>query len=248
MENNSDMEEMLPSFRKLALEDGQVRTESKCPLVHGDFLPIPSLRSLAFQSLVLNCWPVEEFLPGEGYQDHYNNLRLLTRDCEGEYIMTRFDESFVYEDGSEGTEVDKKKVRDNTKVGDIVRVVKNSHKKWEIGEIIDFSPAGCLRHVFDLEDDEAGVSEITEQEWIEGSSLVFHRFMKWDYSRDDTASDEDVGKREENFGVASRIVVTFYQDKFIYKERVANTRKCSKCGGCSYVYSVDAWFSKISSC
>ena len=199
---------------------------------------------------MLNCWPVEEFLPGEGYQDYDSSLSLLTRDCEGEYIMTSFEENFVFGDGSEGTEVNKKNVRavDHTKVGDIVRVVKTSHKKWEIGGLIDFTPAGCLRHVLDVEDDDVGVSEITDQEWIELSSLVIHRFLKWDYSGDDTVSEEDDGKSEENCRVDSRIVVTFYQGKFIYKERVGSTRKCTKCRSCSYVYSVSAWFSKTSSC
>jgi hypothetical protein len=113
--------------------------------------------------------------------------------------------------------------------------------------LIDFSPAGCLRHVLDVEDDDVGVSEITDQEWIEGSCLVIHRLLKWDFSGDDTGS-EDQGKSEENCRVESRIVVTFYQGKFIYKERVGNTRKCTKCRSCSYVYSVEAWFSKTSCC
>ena len=43
-------------------------------------------------------------LPGEGYQDYERNLRLLTRDCEGEYQLARFEESLVYSDGGEGTE------------------------------------------------------------------------------------------------------------------------------------------------
>jgi len=210
--------------------------ESKCPLVDGDFFPIPTLRSLAFQCLVLNSWPVEEFLPGEGYQDDASNLRVLTGDCGGEYIMTRFEESFVSGDGSEGTEVDKKNVRsvEHTNVGDTVRVVKSSQKKWEIEGLIDFVPAGGLRRVFYWEEDDGAVSEITHQQWIEGSSLVSHIFKKL----------EDDGRSEGNFGVDNRVVVTFYQGKFIFKERVAHYRKCTRCRSCSYVYTVEASFSK----
>ena len=53
-------------------------------------------RTLALQSLVLNSWPIEEFLPGEGYSYQARSLRLLTRECVGEYQMTGMEETFVY--------------------------------------------------------------------------------------------------------------------------------------------------------
>ena len=81
--------------------------------------------------------------------------------------MTRFEEFLVYDDGREGTEVEKKNLRShdfNT----------NLAKKWEIGELIDYNPVGCLRHVdiVDTKDGDGGTGKITEQEWIEGSSLA----------------------------------------------------------------------------
>ena len=46
----------------------------------------------------------------------------------------------------------------------------------------------------------------------------------------------------KKFGVDSRIVMTFYQGKFLYTERAVNIMMCSTFKDCSYVYSVKAWF------
>merc|ERR1719318_2229455 len=66
------------------------------------------------QSLVLNNWPVEEFLPGEAsrgggrqLREQREWLRLLTKECEGTYRCMSLKESFVFGDGTEGSEEDK---------------------------------------------------------------------------------------------------------------------------------------------
>ena len=212
----------------------------------------------------MNSWPEEEFLPGEGYQDQARNLRLLARECEGEYQMQRLEESLWFGDGEEASEEEKKDVRAddlNSTSSTILRVVKPSMTEWVIGGLADFSLGGCQRHVSGAEDD--NVLEITDQEWIEGSSLVSHRFSEWDYSGEETESDIDIGDKrnignyefmknneskvefiKDKFGVDFRVAVTFDQDMFLYRERVVNTRKCTKCKNCSYVYSAKAWFTK----
>ena len=204
-------------------------------------------------------------MPGEGYQDQARNLRLLTRDCEGEYEMARLEENLVFGDGEKASEEEKKRVRAevlNKKSSSILRVVKPSMSEWVIGGLADFSIGGCLRHVFDA--DGGDLLEITDQEWIEGCSLVSHRFSEWDYSEeDDDDSENENGDKKEivnnefvmnnesevdfiknKFGVDFRIAVTFSQDMFLYRERVVNTRKCTKCKNCSYIYSAKAWFIK----
>ena len=204
-------------------------------------------------------------MPGEGYQDQARNLRLLTRDCEGEYEMARLEENLVFGDGEEASEEEKKGVRAevlNKKSSSILRVVKPSMSEWVIGGLADFSIGGCLRHVFDA--DGCDLLEITDQEWIEGSSLVSHSFSEWDYSEDDDDdSENENGDKKEivnnefvmnnesevdfiknKFGVDFRIAVTFSQDMFLYRERVVNTRKCTKCKNCSYIYCAKAWFIK----
>ena len=83
-------------------------------------------RSLAFQSLVLNSWLVEEFLPGEENDDDARNLRLFTRDCEGEYKLTSFEEELFLANGRVATEDDKMFMRTyemNTTLGNIVSVI-----------------------------------------------------------------------------------------------------------------------------
>ena len=179
-------------------------------------------------------------------------MRLLTIDCEGDYKLVSFEDSLVYANGGEGSEEDKENMRGEVNSPGIVNVVKNSSNNWEIGELVEFSPAGCLRHVFSC-----GSGEITDQDWIEGNQLVSHQFGEWDYSDDETVVEDIEGKEmtkddsEDNgivkvkFGVETRVVVTFYQDKFLYKERVVNTRKCSKCDNCSYEYKANALFAKI---
>ena len=114
-----------------------------------------------------------------------------------------------------------------------MRVVKSSAKNWEIGDYIDYNPVGCLRHVdiVDTKDGDGGMGKITEQEWIEGSSLVNHMFMERDYLEDNIEGKENVkeimnngnGLDTKKFGVDSRIVVTFYQGKFLYRERVSTS-------------------------
>ena len=105
-------------------------------------------RTLALQSLVLNSWPIEEFVPGEGYSQQANYLRLLTKECVGEYQMTGLEESLVYGDGMEGTDEDKESFRPYDLNTGVVQVIKPSSREWEIGDLLRFSPGGCLRHVF----------------------------------------------------------------------------------------------------
>merc|ERR1719233_887783 len=176
---------------------------STADICEGVFSPIPTLRSLALQRLVLSNLPTEEFVPGEGYSHQARSLRLLTRDCVGEYQMTGMEETFVYGDGVEGTDKDKESVRADELNTGVVQVTKPSSREWAIGDLLRFSPGGCLRHVFR----DQGNTDVME--WIEGSSLVCHRFSEWLYTNED----------EDKFGVDFRVAVTFYQDMFIYREK-----------------------------
>ena len=63
---------------------------------------------MAFQSLVVNCWPSDQFLPGEDYQKDARNLRLLTRECEGEYILVKLEDSLILPDKREFSEEENK--------------------------------------------------------------------------------------------------------------------------------------------
>ena len=62
------------------------------------------LRLLAFQSLVVNSFPVDQFLPGKGYAENARNLRLLTRDCVGRYKIVKQEEFVVNSAGQEDSE------------------------------------------------------------------------------------------------------------------------------------------------
>merc|ERR1719402_991896 len=225
-------------------------------IVEGVFSPIPTLRTLALQSLVLSNWPTEEFVPGEGYSNQAKSLRLLTNECVGGYQMTGMEESLVYGDGIEGTDEERETFRGDDLNTGVVHVAKPSSGEWIIGDLISFTPGGCLRHKF-RDEENTDVWEITDQEWIESSSLVCHRFSEWQYTDeeditdcDDTSKDEVTSSgeatpaRKHEFGVDFRVAVTFYQDIFIYKERVVNTRRCTACHNCSYTYSITAWFMK----
>ena len=94
---------------------------------------------MAFQSLVVNCWPVEEFLPGKGYQEDARNLKLLTRDCVGEYRLIRLIDSAVNSEGQDLSEEVKKDLRDRTPIDDVVNIVDTSSFYLEIGgEVFNF--------------------------------------------------------------------------------------------------------------
>merc|ERR1719233_417833 len=224
---------------------------STADICQGVFSPIPTLSTLALQRLVLSNLPTEEFVPGEGYSHQARSLRLLTRECVGEYQMTGMEETFVYGDGIEGTDKDKESVRADELNTGVVQVIKPSRREWEIGDLLRFSPGGCLRHVF-RDERNTDVMEITAQDWIEGSSLVCHTFTEWLYTDEDEEDSSDgdetsKGKvvnsgeatsvHKDKFGVDFRVAVTFYQDMFIYKEKVVNTRRCTTCNNCSYKYS-----------
>merc|ERR1712179_448424 len=96
------------------------------------------------------------------------------------FIHPRLEETYVSEDGSEGTDEDKESVRADELNTGVVQVTKPSSREWEIGDLISFSLGGCLRHVF-RDERNTDVMEITDQDWIEGSSLVCHRFSEWVY-------------------------------------------------------------------
>eukprot|EP00092_Neocalanus_flemingeri_P015310 GFUD01016558.1.p1 GENE.GFUD01016558.1~~GFUD01016558.1.p1 ORF type:complete len:230 (-),score=55.57 GFUD01016558.1:169-858(-) len=176
MDVESAMDKFLWSVRYLFGDVEDTKKEERVQLLQGNFIPIPSLRSLGFQSLVMNTFPVEEFLPGETFQDDARNLSLLTRDCKGKYRLVEFEDSLVYADNTEVSEEEKKDMRSEVLNNrDVVEVLKMSSKSWKINGLCSFNLAGCLRHVSD---------KITSQEWIEGSTLVAHDFLEWDYSEE----------------------------------------------------------------
>ena len=69
-----------------------------------------------------------------------------------------------------------------------------------------------------------------------------------DDNDEDLDQDNIDGKKgdsdKEKFGVESKVVITFHEDRFVYRERAVNTRKCCK-KNCSYEYKIEALFSKI---
>ena len=175
------------------------------------------LRNLALQCLVLNNWPTELFLPGEGYSHQTNSFRLLTKECEGVYEMTWMEESMVYGDGSEGSDGMKELLREHYLKTGVVQVARPSNKEWVIG-LISFSLGEWLfRHeCVKLDGRMTGV-----QDWIDGSSLVRHTVHERHFTHDedntdsdDTSSGDGTSAREEKCGFNARVAVTFYQDMF----------------------------------
>ena len=182
-----------------------------------------------------------------GFAEDTKNLLLLTRECVGKYKLMELEDSLVYADGREGSEKTRKSLRPKgLKRPGVVEIVKKSSKIWKIGGLLSFCPAGGLRHSFIDEDED----KITEQDWIEENNLVSHGFTEWDKpDSEDFDGDEEAGQDDSNdkkFGVESRVVVTFYKDWFVYKEKAVNTRRCSNCkSNCSYEYKLEACFAKI---
>jgi len=249
-------------------------TEKRCMLAsssslvdgaNGEF-PIPSLRSLALQQLVLNklvlnnnC-SLEEELPGQGYKDLVRSMRLLTRDCLGDYQMTGLEESLVYDDGREVLDQDLAAVRpkalnyDNT-----IQVVKKYNSlgpvEWKIGKspisaafsingglLLSCDPAGkwlIFRIAGEREDVFTPMSGsrgwvFQQQSWIEGSSLVAQTNEK--------KEPNDFGQEESN----RRKVATFGHNMFLYQEKKVFTWRSSTDNypSYSYTYKVKAWFNK----
>jgi len=232
---------------------------------NGEF-PIPSLRSLALQQLVLNklvlninC-SLEEELPGQGYKDLVRSMRLLTRDCLGDYQMTGLEESLVYDDGREVLDQDLAAVRpkalnyDNT-----IQVVKKYNSlgpvEWKIGKspisaafsingglLLSCDPAGkwlIFRIAGEREDVFTPMSGsrgwvFQQQSWIEGSSLVAQTNEK--------KEPNDFGQEESN----RRKVATFGHNMFLYQEKKVFTWRSSTDNypSYSYTYKVKAWFNK----
>ena len=80
-----------------------------------EMFPFPSLRSMAFQALVINNYPTDQFeeqLPGNGYSTEHENLENLTRDCVGTYMFRSVEDNVFLsgrELGNEVTEEEKKR-------------------------------------------------------------------------------------------------------------------------------------------
>jgi len=123
-------------------------TASLSNLTEGVFAPIPTLRSLALQGLVENNWPVEEFMPGDGYREQRGWLRLMTRECEGTYQCVSLEDSLFDVIGREGSE-EKKKFRASLDLDELVEVSRSRTGTWKIGNLCIFQPGGggYLRHV-----------------------------------------------------------------------------------------------------
>ena len=185
-----------------------------------------------------------------GFEDDARNLLLLTRECVGNYKLMELEDSLVYADGTEGSEEDRKEFRPWVKRRGVLKVDKNSAKKWRIGGLNRFCTAGCLGFVYMDEDEDKG----TDQHWIEGNNLVTHGFMEEtdceDHEEEKAQDDSDVKEGDigeegddidkERFGVEHRAVISFYKDKFIYKE---NTM--IRCETFSYEYKIEASFAKL---
>eukprot|EP00092_Neocalanus_flemingeri_P020778 GFUD01022514.1.p1 GENE.GFUD01022514.1~~GFUD01022514.1.p1 ORF type:complete len:259 (+),score=64.77 GFUD01022514.1:55-831(+) len=258
MEVESEIDAILQSIRFLFVENMDTKKERRFQLLVGDFFPIPSLRSLAFQSLLITAFPADQFLPGEGYngyEDDARNLRLLTRGCVGVYRLVSIEDSMVYVDKTEASDDEKKDFRESALNGP-VEVLKPSAKEWEVGGLRYFNPAGCLRHACKCV--ASGDSELVQM-WVEENTLVLDHFMEWDYS-EEMDSDEDGNVDGENnvmeengdgigekgkFGLKTRVLITFFENQFVYQERSVNTRKCKNCTGCSYEYKAEAWYAKM---
>merc|ERR1712142_1130080 len=198
-----EVDNIMTSIRWLFLPSpADAISASIAEIMEGTDAPIPTLSALSLQALVHTNWPLEEFLPGKGYEDQANSLRLLTRDCFGHYEMAGSEVSFVFEDGIEGTNGVKEAMTAGIEktltasIEKLVEVTKFANGLWEIGRFLFVGTIpleGYLRYVFE---DEKGKRAL--QRWIEGRSLVSLRFKE--------------------FGV-ERKVVTFCDDMFIYSRR-----------------------------
>eukprot|EP00092_Neocalanus_flemingeri_P099618 GFUD01127105.1.p1 GENE.GFUD01127105.1~~GFUD01127105.1.p1 ORF type:complete len:234 (+),score=70.89 GFUD01127105.1:51-752(+) len=233
MEVESEMDAVIYCIRYLFVDAVNMLEERRAQLLQGNFIPIPSLRSLAFQFLVVNMdtFLIEEFLPGEGYEEEVRNHRLLTRDCVvGKYSLVSMNDSCIFADKTEATEEEKIKNFREEALNNWgpVEVVKMRANEWEMKGLFDFSPARYFKHV----------KLQQSQEWIEGTTLVFH------VEYPEEVDGEEGENVEEKFVAESRVLVTFFKDQFVYEERAVKRRK-SKCESYSYEYNVEAWYAKI---
>ena len=199
------------------------------------FYFIALIRSLAMQQLVLdNICPLEEELPGQGYSDEVWSMRLLARECVGEYQLTELEDSLVYDDAREVSDRDLAYWRKaGLYEGSLVQVTKTSDGKWMIGNLVCYSLGGeLLRQWHDIP--LPVYSFCHTQHWLDGSSLVRQYFMK---------KTSCIGRGETD----CREVVTFGHNIFLYQEKNVYTWK--SCMNNAHFYSkthrVKAWFRKM---
>merc|ERR1719369_937909 len=125
---------------------------------------------------------------------------------------------------------------------------------WDVGNLLSFQLGGCLRHVWGEEDE----AILMQQEWMEGRSLVRHRFLERNHNHLEEEENEvyrkakgrmrwmtpsKVDVKKDKFH--GKVSVTFCQDMFIYKESmVKTTKRCAKCEHFSYTWHATACFTK----
>ena len=98
------------------------------------------IRSIAFQSLVLNGWPSSEFLPpSSSYKDDLEHLKVF-ENCEGEYKCVGVTEALEFVGPSIGEEVSEEELKsfrdDMCTEGTIISVSRSfgeSEKYFRIG-------------------------------------------------------------------------------------------------------------------
>ena len=186
---------------------------------------------------------LEEELPGQGYNAIVRSMRLLTRDCMGNYQRTGLEESLVYHDAREVDDWDLDDVRPFALTyNDIMQVVKIDDGRWLIaksinghetmGALVMYNAGGAggmLRHHQDDGDREDVFYQ--RQHWIVGSSLV-QQLKNREF-------DDFFGHEEYD----SRQVVTFGHNMFLYQEKGVFT--CKSGMEDSYTYRVKAWYKKV---
>ena len=119
-------------------------------------------------------WPIDEFLPGVGYEQEAKNLQLFTRDCFGVYNLIHLEDSLTYDDGREVSEVDKKVHRPLKVNSHSVEVVEPEGMfEWSVLRLYHFINhrtfelirplcTGNLRDIFDIKD--GNVYKATDQQ------------------------------------------------------------------------------------
>ena len=106
-----------------------------------EIFPIPSLKSLAFQALVVNKYPPELFLdqlPGNAFQCEYKKLEKLN-ESEAVYRFKSVKDKVTLGQEENGAVTEKEKMdnfRDNYyRLGESVSVEREDSKTWKIGQM-----------------------------------------------------------------------------------------------------------------
>ena len=196
-----------------------------------EIFPIPSLKSLAFQALVVNNYPPELFLdqlPGKAFQCEYKKLEKL-KESEAVYRFKSVKDKVTLGQEENGAVTEKEKMdnfRDNYyRLGESVSVEREDSKTWKIGQMVSFKlNSGLLKRKRNAN----GLAQV----WMDEGVLKSISLMKNGWGDGWTVIN---------------ISVTFKDQTMLIEELVIRKSdcKCNPCKFCNYTYEASAVFDRL---